>query len=534
MPSRRRISHRLLSLPIPIKVNLVIAIFVLIIVALISIGYGGMEVLSGVRAYVGGEGLWSKSQKQALYYLTKYAGSRDDADYESYQRAISVPLGDKKARLELLKSYPEYAAVYRGFGEGRNHPDDHWIMARLFKWFIDVDYFRRAVEIWTAADAVIGEMIARGDELRNGMVTGSITPDRVAEILREVEAIDRNLTLLEDDFSFTLGEAARWAKRLLTQVMLAAALAFIALGTLLGLVISKHLRQELAALGDGAVRVAAGDLDHKIPVHSHDEVGRLTETFNEMTERLAASRREISTLNTELEQRVIERTAQLEAANKELEAFSYSVSHDLRAPLRAINGFSQALLEEYTDRMDATGLHYIQRVRAGSQHMAQLIEDLLNLSRVTRSEIHRVRVDLTALAHMVAQELQRAQPERHVTFVIQEGLTVEGDPGLLRAMLENLFGNSWKFTRKHPEARIELGAMQGNGTRTFFVRDDGAGFDMAYADKLFRPFQRLHAMEDFEGTGIGLATVQRIVSRHGGLVWGEGAVERGATFYFVL
>jgi signal transduction histidine kinase len=533
--SRRPLLHRLLSLPIPIKVNLVVALFVLIIVALISIGYGGMEILSGVRAYVGGEGLWSKSQKHGLYYLTKYAHSRDEADYLSYLRAISVPLGDKKARLELIKERPDYAVVYRGFGEGRNHPEDHWIMARLFRWFVDVvPYFKRAVEIWTEADATIAQMIVRGEELRAGIVAGTIAPQRVEQILADVEAVDKSLTCLEDDFSFTLGEAARWTKGLLTKVMLAAALVFVVLGTSLGLMISKHLRTELAALSDGAVRVASGDLHHKIPVDSDDEVGHLTVTFNDMTGRLAASRAEIQKLNAELEARVIERTAQLEAANKELEAFSYSVSHDLRAPLRGISGFSQALQEEYGDKLDETGQHYLSRVRAGSQHMAQLIEDLLNLSRVTRSEIHRVRVDLTALAQTVADELKVRQPDRHVSFDIAEGLVVQGDPGLLRAMLENLFSNSWKFTRKHMEARIELGVTRRDGERAHFVRDDGAGFDMAYADKLFRPFQRLHTMEDFEGTGIGLATVQRIVLRHGGRVWGEGTVEGGATFYFVL
>lgn len=210
------------------------------------------------------------------------------------------------------------------------------------------------------------------------------------------------------------------------------------------------------------------------------------------------------------------------------------MSHDLRAPLRGISGFSQALQEEYGDTLDETGRHYLSRVRAGSQHMAQLIEDLPNLSRVTRSEIHRVRVDLTALARTVAEELKVRQPDRRVTFDIAEDLVVQGDPGLLRAMLENLFSNSWKFTRKHAVARIELGVTARDGERAYFVRDDGAGFDMAYAGKLFRPFQRLHTVEDFEGTGIGLATVQRIVLRHGGRVWGEGAVEGGDTFYFVL
>jgi signal transduction histidine kinase len=235
-----------------------------------------------------------------------------------------------------------------------------------------------------------------------------------------------------------------------------------------------------------------------------------------------------------LEQRVQERTGQLEAANQELEAFAYAVSHDLRAPLRGIDGFSQALLEDYGKKLDAEGQEYLQRVRAAAQRMGHLIDDLLKLSRLTRGELRRETVDLSALAQTIAAGLRSTHPERQVSFTIAQGLVVDGDARLLRVALENLLSNAWKFTSRHSEARIEFGVAQNDGRPAYFVRDDGAGFDMAYAGKLFGAFQRLHAAREFEGTGIGLATVQRIIHRHGGRIWAEGEVERGATFYFAL
>ena len=244
--------------------------------------------------------------------------------------------------------------------------------------------------------------------------------------------------------------------------------------------------------------------------------------------------KQIHKLNAELEQRVRQRTAQLEAANKELEAFSYSVSHDLRAPLRHINGFSQALLEDYQNKLDEPGKNYLREVRGASQQMAQLIDDVLQLARVTRSEMRSEVVNLSEVARTIVADLQKTDRGRSVTVKIDDGLVAQGDQRLLRVMLTNLLENAWKFTSKRAQAEITVGQERNNGESSYFVRDNGAGFDMTYVDKLFGAFQRLHTATEFEGTGIGLATVQRIINRHGGRVWAEGAVNVGATLNFTL
>jgi light-regulated signal transduction histidine kinase (bacteriophytochrome) len=323
----------------------------------------------------------------------------------------------------------------------------------------------------------------------------------------------------------------------LRNIILSIEVIILILGVLSAMAIARGVTRPVLALQRGAEIIGSGNLDYRVGTEAKDEVGHLSRLIDSMTNNLKMLQgeiiqrnREVSTLNEELKHHVL----QLEAANRELEAFSYSVSHDLRAPLRSVAGFSQALSEDYADKLDAEGRDSLERILAGTHRMGRLIDDLLNLSRVSRAEMKREKVSLSEIGGKIADMLRKTQPERQAEFIIAEGLVAHGDEHLLTVMLENLLGNAWKFTGKNPHAVIEFGIAQHEGKQAYFVKDNGAGFDMSYAGKVFSPFQRLHSMNEFPGTGIGLATVKRIIARHGGDVWIEGEVEKGATVYFTL
>jgi len=311
---------------------------------------------------------------------------------------------------------------------------------------------------------------------------------------------------------------------------------------------------------DGAIRIVLWNSANIIDLEGKKIITTIAQG-QDITER-KHSQEEISRLSTELEKKVAQRTEELrttqmallnvvddvnsgagklaavnqslEAANRELEAFSYSVSHDLRAPLRSIDGFSQALLEDYADKLDDEGRNYLERVRRATQHMARLIDDMLKLSRVTRADFKRETVDLSRMVTDIVQRTVKNDPNRKVDIRVQDGLSGLGDHNLLEIALVNLIDNAWKFTGKTPHPEIEFGAKTKDEKTIFFIRDNGVGFDMAYADKLFGTFQRLHTMEEFPGTGVGLATVRRIITRHDGEVWAESAIGKGTTFFFTL
>jgi signal transduction histidine kinase len=359
-------------------------------------------------------------------------------------------------------------------------------------------------------------MLRRQRELV-ALINAATTPDRVRmnQAFASARALQRT-TLLVD---------------IIVALTALAIMAFLS-----GRLIRRTVRS-LQAVSDGVERLARGDFGTVIDVPPGDEIGDLAREANRTAERLREYREQADREAQRAQTALLETRRQAQAAetaNKELEAFSYSVSHDLRAPLRGIAGFSQALVEDEAERLSPAGIKHLERIRAGAQRMGELIDDLLRLSRVSRADFRRERLDLSALVTLVAGELRKAHPDRVVTVTVQPNVIAAADPRLVRILLENLLGNAWKFTSKAKAATIEFSTRDDDGERVYVVRDNGAGFDMQYADKLFGAFQRLHSDKEFPGTGIGLATVQRVVARHGGRIWATAAVGEGATFQFTL
>jgi signal transduction histidine kinase len=324
-------------------------------------------------------------------------------------------------------------------------------------------------------------------------------------------------------------EAVRINGRYLIAILVA-----IILGVFVSRLISRRITENVKLIVAGTKAIANNQLDHRLNLRGCDELAEIGGYFNKMAEEHQKYEQEIKGINSLLEERVEARTAELLTANKELDAFSYSVSHDLRAPLRGIRGFSSILLEDYGNRLDADGKQHIERICHACDRMNSLIDDLIQFSQVSRAELNKKTVNLSEIARNIADELQNQEPERPVDFQISPDIYAEADPLLIRTVIENLLGNSWKYTRYTGQPVIKFGVKDVENCKTYFVQDNGAGFNQAYVDKLFNVFQRLHTSDKFEGSGIGLASVNRIVKRHGGRIWAEGKEGEGAIFSFTL
>jgi signal transduction histidine kinase len=347
----------------------------------------------------------------------------------------------------------------------------------------------------------------------------------------------RNITLQDKVLGtvFIRSSLSELTHRLTRYLLIAAIVLLISLiaAQLISSLYRRAVVRPIVSLAETA-RAVSEQKNYSLRAETLSEIGLLINAFNEMLQQIQTRDEALRKAHMELEQRVAERTHELLVANRELEAFSYSVSHDLRGPLETINGYTHILVSRHGPRLDEEGREYLRQIRTASRRMAELIDDLLNLSRVSTTAMHKQRVDLAALARQIMQDLRRREPARQVEFIITECPAADGDPRLVQILLENLLRNAWKYTSGHSSARIEFGCERRGRGIVYFVRDDGAGFDPSRADRLFKPFQRLHSASEFPGTGIGLATVQRIIQRHGGDVWAEGKVGHGATFFFTL
>ena len=595
----------------PYALYSIAVVFIAIVAVLVALQQQRALVLSDVRAYVGGESLYSKAQKRAVIQLLLYARSHAEANWLEFEKALTVPLGDRDARLELLRPNADTRRAAEAFVRGQNHPAEAERMAQFFLRYRDVTYVAEAIRIWTEADQEIAQLQNLGVELRGLVQAGKARAAALDRLIAQIAAIDERLTLLEDEFSSTLSEGARFILSVTEDLLLALAAVLLAVGWMYSLritgnarlaeaalrgsearyrVLSESMLEGLIILRDGrflhanpaaqrlvgaklgellgtefaplvhpdfrafvadrhARRMAGENLTPRYDIRILTRAGeaiwvhlanQLVEwdgkpavltIMSDISERKRIED-EVTALNENLEKRVSERTAELERSNRELESFNYSVSHDLRAPVGVISSFATVIRTDFARELPEQARRYLTHIEQNAAQMARLIDNLLEFSRMGRAVLARAPVNMRPLVEDVVRQLK--QVDAHVQPYIGDLPPATGDADLLRQVWHNLIGNAVKFSRKVASPRIDVGHAESGAGAAYFVRDNGTGFDERYADKLFGVFERLHSPAEFEGTGIGLAIVKRVVELHGGRIWAESRPGQGATFWFSL
>lgn len=480
---------------------------VLIIVELVTLWFS-IHTLSSVRAFVGAEGLWSKAQKDAIYYLHKYYRTHDENDYKTYKQFLSVQAGDHKTRMELLKAQPDLALARQGFIEGRVHPEDIDGMINLFRRFHKISYINRAIVIWAKADTIIGEkFIPLGEELHREINSPVPSKEKLETLIEELDPINLELTRLEDDFSYTLGEGSRWLENLVLKLLFAVALTVEITGLLITISVSRSISKGLKEINRATNRIAEGDLSERSEVFSKDEIGQVAIAINQMTERLVNS-------------------------NKELEQFAYITSHDLQEPLRSISIYVELFHKKYKDKIDEEADQYLNAITRSTSRMQALIKDMLEYSRIGHddkispaSSEQMVKAMLNDLSALIADTN---------TKVVLGKLPVINSYSELKLVFQNLTTNAIKFRNKDIQTVIEIGAEDKGAEWLFSIKDNGIGIEQEYFDRIFVIFQRLHNQKQYPGTGIGLAHCKKIIEMHGGSIFVESEPGKGSKFSFTI
>ncbi len=531
----RSVSRWFKDISIAKKLYFTVGIMALLIAIELGVLIFSINTLSSVRAYVGGEGLWSKAQKDGLYQLLKYARTHNEADYQQFNGFMKVNLGDHKARIELAKGSGKanLDIVREGFIEGRNDPGDVDGMIKLFLRFHSNKYISRAITAWTNADEFIAGFMSLGEQLHAEIQAQPYSQQHVDAILNQIDPLNDRLTPFEDDFSFALGDGSRWLEHVILRLLFVVALTVECTGLLLAITVSRSIQRGLKELLLSSQAVARGDFHRKAVSFSRDEIGTLANHFNSMAEELERLEHENREANNSLERKVRQRTAELESKNKELEQFAYVASHDLQEPLRTISGFVELLQKEYGDRLGGNGGKYLEYVSQGSDRMKILIKDLLDYSRIGR-EKEAMSVDSRQTLAEVLADLDKSIQESGARIDSANLPVLRAYPTELKLLLQNLITNAIKFRHPDRAPEIYVEAMPEPGCWKFMVSDNGIGIESQFLDRIFIIFQRLHSRNKYDGSGIGLAHGKKIAELHGGRLWAESQPGGGSQFFFTI
>jgi signal transduction histidine kinase len=511
------------------KLYFTVGIMALLIGAELFTLFFSINTLSSVRAYVGGEGLWSKAQKDAIYHLSHYAIFRDEADYNQFKEHMKVPLGDHTARMEMSKPGPNWDVVRKGFIEGRNNPDDVEGMIKLMRRFNEISYISKAVSIWAKADDYIVQLNPIGDQLHAEI--NSITPsqEKINQLLAQISPINKTLTVLEDDFSYTLGEGSRWMEGLILRLLFIIALTVEVSGLVLAIFVSREIQRGLKEIINAARSFAKGNYTTRAKVYSKDEIGVVANAFNQMSAKLESGISE----RLENSKRLKDHTKALEIKNKELEQFAYVASHDLQEPLNTVVGFVKLFEGEYKEKLQGNAPQYLHFINEATDRMKQLIKALLDYSRIGRTQTAQL-VDCNQILNEVVADLGALIQEKKVQINAAPLPTLKAYPVELKLLLQNLINNAIKFQKKDCIPEILITADKHGQGWQFAIKDNGIGIKPEFWDKIFVIFQRLHLRSEYDGTGIGLSQCSKITALHNGKIWVESEPEKGSTFYFIL
>lgn len=488
------------------KLYLIVGTMAVLIAIELGTLWFAIHTLSSVRALVSAEGLWSKAEKDAVYHLEKYYRTHNEQDFLAFQNFLSVPAGDHKTRMELLKPHPDLSVARMGFIEGHVHPDDIDGMINLLRRFHKNRYIHDAIVYWTAGDSAIGQLSIIGEQLHNEILKDPQSA-KAAELIDKLTPINNELTILENGFSYTLGEGSRWMEHLILKLLFIVALSVEITGLLMSIVVSRGITRDLNELIRASNKIAKGDLTERAVVYSKDEIGKVATSMNLMTEKIVAS-------------------------NNELGQFAYIASHDLQEPLRTISNYTELLKQKNSSQLDESGLKYLHTVSTATHRMQSLIKGLLDYSRIGNT-IQRAPVDCNSLVRDVLTDLSMSIQESNAEIIIEKLPVVMGYPEL-KNLFQNLLSNAVKFRSKTRKAVICIRCVELNDEYKFAVEDNGIGISSRFYDKIFTIFQKLHSAKEYEGTGIGLAHCKKIVEMHGGKLWVESLEGAGSIFYFTV